>query len=54
MQKIIFNLPTIIKPRKSSKSDTLELEFDEQVDNLNQRNNETIKIIKSYIITGNE
>ena len=54
MQKIIFNLPTIIKPRKSSKSDTLELEFDEQVDNLNQRINETIKIIKSYIITGNE
>lgn len=54
MQKIIFNLPTIIKPRKSSKSDTLELEFDEQVDNLNQRINETIKIIKSYIITDNE
>lgn len=52
MQKIIFNLPTLIKPRKSAKSSEDELEFDERIDSFNKQLSEEIKNIKAYFISG--
>lgn len=54
MQKIIFNLATITKPRKSSKDDVDIIDFDERVDYFNKQFSETIKNIKGYFVCDSE
>lgn len=54
LQKILFNMPSIPKPRKSSKSDEIELDFDEKVDNFNKQFSECIRNIKGYFVSDSE
>lgn len=54
MQKILFDIPSVSKPRKSNKSEQVELELSDQIDLFNKDYNDCLKSIKTNFVCDSE